>query len=1305
MASRYWVGGTASWNGTAGSKWALTSGGAGGQAEPTSADDVFLDANSGANVVTIDTTTAVCKSLTCTGFTGTLAGSTAMDIYGSVLAVAGMTWSWSGTITAALTAGTATLTSAGKTLCGALTMNGAGGTLTFADAFVTTGTCTLTAGTWNDGNVNLTMAAWVAGTGTATRVQTFGTANFWYVTGAGTCWTAGGTGYSNNANVDLIRSTVVFSYSGSSARTVSSNEATIPQVKVTGGSGTFLWSSSSNSCLLNGNADFTGYSGAMTFSGTLRSWSIVNVILDSAATYAQTGGGTFLCAGDITTNGVVIPGDINACVYNTRLLDNLSLTGTLYLGWDYAALGGSLNGNGFNVSCLKFSSSATYTRTLTMGSGTWTLTSTAATTVWNMAVTTGLTLNANTATIDLTGVTANTRTITSNSVLMPKLKISAGSGAVTCTNGNYAGIEMTAGYTGTFANQTISFRGDVTLGANATYTAGANAWTYVGTSGTCLWNSNGKTVDWPITVNGIGGTLQQAANLAMGATRTLTLTRGTFNSAGYTNNVTAVLMNGTAGTTTLSSGATSWACNLTCNGAGGTLTFGDAFITTGTLTHTLGTITQSYYISVSALLATTSGTRVMNYAASSATYFDITGSGTILNVLGTGYTCNHTARAAADPSFAGLATMRFTYSGSSSRLVTFDSVNQAKPIPNMAVTAGSGLFTCGSSQPASDALGVCCFNLDWTGFSGTYTSTASGISMTTLGSVAGNVTWSPTMTITASSGGFHWGYSLAAWGAVLAGSYTWTSNGKVLPVGTSDTYAFTIMGTTGGTYTFADSFSTTGTINTYMSPWTSTFAGTLVTASSLTCAKFLNSNSATRTITMGSGTWTLTSTAATTVWNMATTTGLTLNPGTATIDLTGVTTNVRTITANSVLLPTIKISGGTGAGSVTLTNVNCAGLTFANTYACTGFANQTVTIRGPVTLSNHASFALTAGANAWTLASTSGSNAFTSQGKTCDFPITVNGVGGTHAFADAFVHGITRTLTLTNGTLGFGTGLTHTLGFLASSNANVRTIDTGTSTLNFPTTGVCWDTSTSTNLTLTGTGTIKLTNSSGTARSITAGTKRLPSLWVSAGTSTTTLTNVTGCIDLNMTGMGAGTIAAGSAAFAIGGSVTFVAAGTWSYTGALTFDATSTGKTITSAGKAWTSGTVTFSGSGGGWTFQDAPNAFTSGNALTVAVGHLNTGGFAVSTPALVFSGSGVRELTLGASTVTLTGTGTILDASGTNQTVNAGTSTLDCTDGTSTPKTLRTGGKVLALVRVKKSTTNVFNFRDGGTMNLALAA
>ena len=71
MADRYWVGGTANWDGTAGTKWATTSGGAGGSAIPTTADDVYFDNNSGAVTVTVVGSASItnCKSLNFLGFT------------------------------------------------------------------------------------------------------------------------------------------------------------------------------------------------------------------------------------------------------------------------------------------------------------------------------------------------------------------------------------------------------------------------------------------------------------------------------------------------------------------------------------------------------------------------------------------------------------------------------------------------------------------------------------------------------------------------------------------------------------------------------------------------------------------------------------------------------------------------------------------------------------------------------------------------------------------------------------------------------------------------------------------------------------------------------------------------------------------------------------------------------------------------------------------------------------------------------------------------------------------------------------
>ena len=49
MANRYWVGGTGTWDGTAGSKWSETNGGAGGASVPVAGDNVYIR-QAGANV-------------------------------------------------------------------------------------------------------------------------------------------------------------------------------------------------------------------------------------------------------------------------------------------------------------------------------------------------------------------------------------------------------------------------------------------------------------------------------------------------------------------------------------------------------------------------------------------------------------------------------------------------------------------------------------------------------------------------------------------------------------------------------------------------------------------------------------------------------------------------------------------------------------------------------------------------------------------------------------------------------------------------------------------------------------------------------------------------------------------------------------------------------------------------------------------------------------------------------------------------------------------------------------------------------
>lgn len=227
MAARYWVGGTASWDGTAGTKWALTSGGAGGQTVPTSADDVFFDANSGANTVTIATGNTGAKSITCTGFTGTLAGTAAITVSGSITLVAGMTYSHTGVVTVDATA---TLTTAGKTFS-PLTVSGAGITVTLGDALTTsTQNITVTQGTFttSTSNYSVTCGALIS-TGSATRAITL---NGSTVTASGTTpIDFSGTGLTLNAGTSQINC------SGTATVTVNGNGATFYNLSLTGATG------------------------------------------------------------------------------------------------------------------------------------------------------------------------------------------------------------------------------------------------------------------------------------------------------------------------------------------------------------------------------------------------------------------------------------------------------------------------------------------------------------------------------------------------------------------------------------------------------------------------------------------------------------------------------------------------------------------------------------------------------------------------------------------------------------------------------------------------------------------------------------------------------------------------------------------------------------------------------------------------------------------------------------------------------------------------------------------------------------
>lgn len=226
MASRYWVGGTADWDGTAGTKWATTSGGAGGASKPGLTDAVFFDANSGSGTTTV-TTTAQCASLTCTGYTGTLAASPTTTqitvntggnvVFSSSMTVTGGRYSMNG----------GTITSAGKSV---YEWNANAG-MTPADDLSATDIISVGAGiNFDASNFNIS-TRYFQKSGTGTITMGSGT---WTLTGddggGGSCWSMSGT-----ATVTANTSTVKFTSSSANVKTFSGAGKTYNNIWFSGG--------------------------------------------------------------------------------------------------------------------------------------------------------------------------------------------------------------------------------------------------------------------------------------------------------------------------------------------------------------------------------------------------------------------------------------------------------------------------------------------------------------------------------------------------------------------------------------------------------------------------------------------------------------------------------------------------------------------------------------------------------------------------------------------------------------------------------------------------------------------------------------------------------------------------------------------------------------------------------------------------------------------------------------------------------------------------------------------------------------
>lgn len=178
-----------------------------------------------------------------------------------------------------------------------------------------------------------------------------------------------------------------------------------------------------------------------------------------------------------------------------------------------------------------FNSSNSNTRTLAFGaSGQITLTGNNAT-IFNTATATNLSMTGNRQVNATYSGATGTRTINPGALseaMALSLSVTGGTDIITSdvAPDNYTNLDFT-GFKGTLSNIALNIYGNLTLDSGMTLSAGTSTWTLAGTSGSNTVTTNGKTLDFPVTVSGLGSAWTFADSLTLGATRTLTLGDGT----------------------------------------------------------------------------------------------------------------------------------------------------------------------------------------------------------------------------------------------------------------------------------------------------------------------------------------------------------------------------------------------------------------------------------------------------------------------------------------------------------------------------------------------------------------------------------------------------------------------------------------------------------------------------------------------------------------------------------------------------------------------------------------------------------
>jgi hypothetical protein len=1237
MADRFWVGGTANWDGTAGTKWSATSGGAGGASEPTAADDVFFNAASGAVTVTV-TAVVFCRNLTTTGFTGTFAGSSNIRIDGSLTLNAGVTFTHTGTFQFTAASGSYTITTAGKTVGGVslapLALSTA--TWTLGDALTSSGQITVTQGTFTTNNFNVTATS-LSSSNSNTRTINLGSSTITLTAaGAAILNISDSTGLTFNAGTSQINFTSVTTATLSGPTTGS--PITFYNVAFTGIRTTSqLPGNSITGVNIFNNLAFVGPSVAAVVQTTFAARQTINGTLSTSGTAGNRrlwfSGATYGIAQTLTINSAP------------------SLTDADFR--DIYVIGTAAPISGTRIGDLRGCRGITFSTPKTVY---WNLAGTNAWTANAWASTSGGTPNTDNfplaqdiAVIDNSSAGSTIQTLASSTPMaMSTIDASLRTAAITLDTG------------------TSTYYGDFKLGSGVTIT-GASISTFSGRN-TQTITSAGKTFAGGITVDSYGGTVQLADALNIGS-NTLTVTNGTFNTQNYNvtagslsssnSNVRAISLGSStvtlSGTSPVSFGVVNLTFNcgtssIVCSSAS-TVSFTGAFQTFYDVSFTgAGGLRQLSSVATYRNLSFTAPSSAGLTGVSVSGDQTITGALTVAgatavrriflrsDTLGTTRTLTVNSLSAQDCDFRDIAIAGAAAGSSPTRAgdcggntgITFPAPKTVywnlAGTQNWSATAwapGSGGTPALNNFPLAQDTAVFdntgsvtgLISIDQAWNIGTFNASARTSAMTfntsgsALGVVYGNWLLGTGLTVFDNSG------TLTFSGR---GTQTITSNGVTFgcPV--------TIACAT-GTVQLADAL-TVGS-NRTLTLTSGTFDAVTynVTTGTFTGQQFT-------TLKMGAGTWTLAGTG--TVWNLSSSGISNFNKGTANIVLSNTTTTGRSFIGGSMSYNRLTIGGATGTSTLTISGNNqftelASTKTVAHTIAL-GTTTQTF--------------------GAWTVTGTAG-NVVTVTG-TAALTIAGAAVSG----VDYLALGTTTVSATSPGEFYAGANSTAT-GATAPLYLTAKPAD-------------------STRYWVGGSG-----NWSDTARwSTTSGTGSGASVPRShddvvfdsgsnATAYTATVNAVTGgirCKALTIAGPASGnvTLAGSTAIVGVHGNVTLPATGlTRTYTGAITLSGSATGRTLTTNGVALSSD-ITVNGVNCGWSLGSAAD-FGATASFLVTNGTFDTGNYNLTLLQLSSSNTNDRTINFGSSTVTFTSAGSaIIFTNSTNLTFNTGTSSIVLSGG-----------------------------------------